>query len=104
MQIAKIYQFKLLPGASEATLLQTSKNLDQKLLQAEGFLYRSMSKAESGEWSDIVYWENEESAGKAQKLMDLADFSTFMSLIDQESLTAKATEIRSSVYPEMEMA
>ena len=55
--------FRLKPGVSEAQLVEASARLqDEFLRQQRGFIRRELLMGAQGEWVDLVYWTDEESA------------------------------------------
>jgi hypothetical protein len=55
--------FRLKAGVTEEHLVEVSARLqDEFLRQQRGFVRRELLKGAQGEWVDLVYWTDEESA------------------------------------------
>ncbi len=60
--------FTLAAGADEASLLSASEALQSEFLsQQRGFLRRELLKGNDGQWVDLIYWEDAESANAAMQ-------------------------------------
>lgn len=82
----EVVTFTLKPQASTEQLLATNDAMKAFLLEQEGFLYRSLSCDESGQWFDIVYWRDQFAAkAGGEAFMASAVGATLMELIDQPS-------------------
>lgn len=78
--------YKLKSGVSEQQLAATHEGVHSFLNRQPGFIYRSLSQDDSGQWFDIVYWQDmatAKAAGDAfmadpagQALGELADMET----------------------------
>jgi hypothetical protein len=64
--------FRLAPGVSEATLLDASERLQREFLERrQGFVRRELLRGADGQWVDLLYWSDEDSANAV-----MADIST----------------------------
>ena len=55
--------FRVREGVSEAALLEASEALQRDFLAGQrGFVRRELLRGKDGQWVDLVYWENEETA------------------------------------------
>ncbi|MFT7559430.1 MAG: hypothetical protein ACI93R_001341 [Flavobacteriales bacterium] len=97
----KTYQFRTKEGIDIEKFLEKSRRLDEHLLAAEGFVYRSLSKVTNGDWLDCIYWSSPLAAKRAESLMQLDDILDFLNDIDGEGLQSTESDILSQVYPEM---
>lgn len=57
--------FRLQSTATETEFLATVDETTALLKTQPGFISRTIGKAESGEWLDILYWDTVEAAKKA---------------------------------------
>ncbi|WP_220195319.1 antibiotic biosynthesis monooxygenase family protein [Ktedonospora formicarum] len=57
--------FQIRPTVARADFLQAVEETTTLLKTQEGFLSRTVSQAESGEWLDILYWESIDAAKAA---------------------------------------
>lgn len=85
--VLEIVHFKLHENASDAQLADTHPAIDTFLHQQPGFLYRSLSQQDCGEYIDIVYWESLEAAKAASDaLMENDAGKAMLALIDMDSV------------------
>ena len=62
--------FHLARHATESELLEASEALQREFLdQCPGFLRRELLRGPGGQWADLVFWTDEESAQAATKLI-----------------------------------
>ncbi|WNO09515.1 hypothetical protein [Teredinibacter sp. KSP-S5-2] len=104
MHIIKQYQFNLKDGATEKALVDVGDKFNLELVKLDGFLYRSLSQTENGEWLDTVYWSGAEAEEKGGKVMEKPVAVEYMALIDEASVKVTRSVVHSSIYPEMDMA
>lgn len=60
--------FRLQPAATETDFLAAVDETTALLKTQPGFISRTIGKAESGEWLDILYWETIEAAKNAAEV------------------------------------
>ncbi|MEM6594328.1 MAG: hypothetical protein AAF672_06015 [Pseudomonadota bacterium] len=65
MKIAEIVRFKLKPGVSDADYIALNQPSHIYSSSIPGFISRTLSKGEDGEWTDYVLWDNMGSAKAA---------------------------------------
>ena len=55
--------FRLKPGITDAELLAASEALQRDFLsRQDGFVGRELLRGANGQWADLVYWRDDESA------------------------------------------
>lgn len=99
--VVKIYTFKTLASTTPEHFLAHSQNIDDFALSLEGFVYRSVAQQKDGQWLDIVYWNSESAAQKANSIMEQPFMADFMACLDPESVCVQEAIIASQVYPQM---
>ena len=52
------YSFRLKPGTDREAFLKASAKTGPFISQAPGFMFRRISEAEDGTWSDHVIWQS----------------------------------------------
>lgn len=104
MHIIKQYQFNLKDGATEKALVTISDKFNQELVKLDGFLYRSLSQTENGQWLDTVYWSGAEAEENGNAIMEKPISGEYMALVDESSIKVTRSVVHSSIYPEMDMA
>lgn len=103
-RIVCIYTFNLNPGVTDEDFITASAKVDAVLLNTEGFVYRSLTRTESGLWQDIVYWDSQSSQEKSRLLEATSTFDGFVSLINNSSVNFHRAQLFSQVFPEMAAA
>lgn len=67
-QIVELAPFTLKNGVTEVSLFEASETLQKGFLAKQtGFIKRELVKKQTGEYLDIVYWDNQENADKASQ-------------------------------------
>lgn len=99
--VVKNYIFKLKAQANAEQFLTDSKKVDECLLSLDGFIYRSVSCTENGEWCDSIYWENRSAAESAEPDLGEELVNALIRHIDVESVRASLSDVQTQVYPEM---
>lgn len=62
-QVIELASFRLAEGANEVALIAASDAMQEGFLKLQkGFIKRDLVKTADGQWADVVYWENQESA------------------------------------------
>ena len=85
--IADIVTFRLRPGTDEARFLADARATDRPVAALPGFLRRSLSRDDTGLWTDYVEWTDLASAtAAAQAVMGLPEFAPFIAAIDPEGM------------------
>lgn len=88
--IAEIVTFRLMPGTEEAAFLSAAKATAAPVAAQPGFLRRSLSRDETGLWTDYIEWADMPSAGAAaQAVMQLPEFAPFAAAIDPASMVMR---------------
>jgi len=88
--VAEIVTFHLNEGVDEAAFL-TAAAATESFLRASGHvLSRSLSRDETGQWTDYILWTNKDIAMEtAEKAMKSPDFAPFMSMISPEGTSMR---------------
>ncbi len=82
----EMVSFKLNENATKAQMIATNSAMQTFLNQQPGFLYRSLSCDDQGQWFDVVYWASLEQAQQGGEAFMKSDAcATLMPLIDAES-------------------
>ncbi len=88
--VAEIVTFRLNEDADRETFLADAKATGPLLGRTTGFLSRSLSEAEDGSWTDIVFWRTMDAAKlAAQTVPHHPDFAPFGSAIDGPSVAMR---------------
>lgn len=61
----ELVRFRLQQGKTSTDWLKANEKINDWIKQQPGFRFRSLSETDDGEWIDMVYWENLESAKTA---------------------------------------
>lgn len=61
----ELVRFRLQAGKTSADWLKANEKINDWIKVQPGFRFRSLSETDDGEWIDMVYWENLESAKTA---------------------------------------
>ena len=56
--VIELVTYQLKSDVSVQQLAETHDSVHEFLKQQPGFIYRSLSRDESGQWFDIVYWQD----------------------------------------------
>ncbi|MAC45675.1 hypothetical protein [Oceanospirillum beijerinckii] len=93
--VVEIVSFKLNPGVEKNAFLESNIAVEEFVKTLPGILYRSLCcNEETGEWSDIVYWQTMADAKHAQQaFMQSECCGKLMQLIDPESVSMQHTEV-----------
>lgn len=59
--------FKTKPEYSNETVIKRAEKVNAVLDKYDGYISRKLAITEDGQWMDLVYWTNQESAEKASK-------------------------------------
>ncbi len=88
--VAEIVTFRLVPGMAEAAFLSAAKATAAPVAAQPGFLRRSLSRDETGLWTDYVEWADLKSAEAAmQAVMQLPEFALFSAAIDPTGMVIR---------------
>lgn len=86
--ILEVVLFRAKAGVSDEQVLQGSAQIQPWLAGAPGYLKRTISKDDNGQWVDVVHWRTlAEAHQAAEKLMAEPSAVAFMTAIDPESVT-----------------
>lgn len=94
----ELVTFKLAEGVQPEQLVATNDAMQAFLTQQPGFIYRSLSQDEDGQWFDIVYWIDEASAKTGgEAFMRSAACASLMPLIDGPSVKMRHMDALSEI-------
>jgi hypothetical protein len=83
MPTLELVTFRLNPGTDRAAFLAAARRTEAALRRHPGCLARMLAEGDDGSWTDIVTWENRETALSAAKaIMADPDFAPFGAMID----------------------
>ncbi len=100
--IVKTYHFKTKPEVGKDAFLVVSAQMDAYILEAEGFVYRSVAAVGDCEWLDCVYWSSAEAAkAGGDAVMAQPFMEAFMACVDPATVVCTEAVIATQVYPEM---
>jgi hypothetical protein len=87
-QVIEIARFRLAAGVDAATFRAAARASMAFLCDQEGFAWRSLSRDESGLWTDHVGWANAAVAkAAAETAMSDPTIAPFMAAIDADTLS-----------------
>ena len=96
--IAEIVTFRLRPGTDEARFLADARATDRPVAALPGFLRRSLSRDDTGLWTDYVEWTDLASAtAAAQAVMGLPELGPFIAAIDSEGMILRHAPVLSQI-------
>ena len=84
--VAEIVTFHRLPNTDKAVFLSAAKATAAPVAARPGFLRRSLSRDDTGLWTDCVEWADLQSAGAAAQAVLLPKVAPFMAAIDPNSV------------------
>lgn len=85
--IVEMVQFRLREGVSEKEGIEALTQLNDCIKQFEGFISRKLSKDEEGNWLDLVYWTDKQSATAAgQKIMQAPEAQPAFKVVDKTTM------------------
>ncbi|MEP2781208.1 MAG: hypothetical protein ABJO67_19415 [Pseudoruegeria sp.] len=91
---AEIVEFRLVDGAIQEQFLTSAQATTEYLCETEGFVRRSLSRDETGLWTDYVEWTSPELAKMAaEAAMQREDMMPFMMAIDPETISLRYADI-----------
>lgn len=86
-QVAEIVTFRLKGGVADDAFAAAAADTQTLLSQAPGFQRRFLSRGDDGRWSDVVLWDNMETAlSAADNVVKHPDFQLFGNMIDGPSV------------------
>ena len=96
--VAEIVTFRLRPGADEARFLADARATDRPVAALPGFLRRSLSRDDTGLWTDYIEWTDLASAtAAAQAVMNLPEFGPFIAAIDPDGMVMRHAPVLSQI-------
>ena len=96
--VAEIVSFRLNKDANRDTFLADAQATAPLVSRVDGFISRSLSEAEDGIWTDIVFWKTMDAAKlAAETISHHPDFAPFGSAIDGPSVAMRHERVRVSM-------
>ncbi len=84
---AEIVTFRTLPGLVPEEVSKAASTVGPWLARQRGFVARSLSCSNDGQWTDHVLWASHEDAARAgEAFMAEPSALAFMAMIDPESV------------------
>ena len=94
MPAIEMVTFKTTDNTPEQEFLAASEELQQWATDQAGFQKRWLVRKDNGDWTDIVLWQDKQSAlDAAEKFMGSPLTSKFMSFVVPESVVMEHTEV-----------
>jgi hypothetical protein len=92
--VAEIVTFRLLPGIDDAAFLTAARATEAPIARQPGFLHRTLSRDETGLWTDYVEWTDLASANAAaQAVMALPELGPFFAAVEPEGTVIRHAPI-----------
>jgi len=82
----ELVRFRLQPGKTSAEWLKANEKINDWMKSQPGFRFRSLSETDDGEWLDVVYWENLETAKAADEKFAAEMMSVCEPLVAHDSV------------------
>lgn len=96
--VAEIVTFRLLPGTDGARFLADARATDRTVALQPGFLRRSLSRDDTGLWTDYIEWADLASAkAAAEAVMRLPEFAPFAATINPEGLVMRHAPVLAQI-------
>ncbi len=91
--IVEVTTFQLRAGVEAQDFEAAARAMQKGFLALQtGFLKRTLTVSQDGTWTDIVYWEDQESAEKAMQMAEQSELvMPFMEKIDFNSVKMNLT-------------
>jgi hypothetical protein len=92
--VAEIVTFRLVPGVTDDAFLDAARATEAAVAAQPGFLRRTLSRDETGLWTDHVEWASlEQALAAAEAVTQLPEFGPFAGAIDLSGLTIRHAPI-----------
>ncbi len=93
-KIVELVLFKTKPEFTKNTVVEAAKTINPVLENYSGFITRKLAVTEDGQWMDVVYWTDLESAKKASEdILKNPTAGQFFGMIDESSMDFSHLEI-----------
>ena len=91
--MVEITTFKLKLGVTEKDFEQSARSMQKDFLEKQnGFIKRTLTVSEDSTWTDVVFWNDRESAEKTMKIAETSELVLpFMEKIDFNSVKMNLT-------------
>lgn len=89
----EITTFKLKLGVTEKDFEQSARSMQKDFLEMQnGFIKRTLTVSEDSTWTDVVFWNDRQSAEKTMKIAETSELVLpFMEKIDFNSVKMNLT-------------
>ncbi len=88
--VVELVTYQLKSGVTEQQLATTHEGVHSFLNRQPGFIYRSLSQDESGQWFDIAYWQDLATAKAASEaFMSDPASQALCELVEMESVVMR---------------
>ena len=99
--VVELVSYQLKSGVSLQQLAATHDAVNSFLNRQSGFIYRSLSQDESGQWFDIVYWQDMAAAKAAgESFMKDPAGQSLIELTEMDSVVMRHMETETEVLGE----
>ncbi len=86
-KVVELVLFKTKPEFTRDDVVNAAKNINPVLEKHNGYISRKLSITEDGQWMDVVYWADLESAEKASKqILEDAVAQKYFAMIDEATM------------------
>lgn len=93
-QVTETVTFRLIPGTNEDDFVAAAKDTTEVLKQVGGAFSRTLSKDETGQWTDFIIWTDMDTATNAPaKVMADPSFGVFMSMIQENTVSLEYSTV-----------
>ncbi|AUP81395.1 antibiotic biosynthesis monooxygenase family protein [Flavivirga eckloniae] len=87
VETVELVLFKTKPEFDKETVVNAAKSMNAILENYEGYISRKLSRTDDGQWMDVVYWTDLESAKKASKhIMENNLGQIYFGMIDESTM------------------
>ncbi|MDO5968636.1 hypothetical protein Q4Q35_02340 [Flavivirga aquimarina] len=87
VKAVELVLFKTKPAFTKEVVVSAAKNMNSILEKHKGYISRKLSITEDGQWMDIVYWTDLESAKKASKhILENQLSQKYFEMIDEATM------------------
>ncbi len=89
-------------GLLESEVIKALTSLNHCVEGFEGFIGRKLSKNDDGQWMDMVYWTNKESAiTAAEKIMQNPEALKAFEVIDESTMQMHHYDVQNEFSPQL---
>ncbi len=86
-KVVELVLFKTKPEFNKNQVIDAAKNINPILEKHKGYISRKLSITDDGQWMDVVYWSDLESAKKASKhILEDVVAQKYFAMIDETTM------------------